>query len=92
MLVEFTANKLAIVAIIIPNILGKLPTILIGISAIATIIIQILDSVVEQKKNHAKASYKFWENNSSKIKFLVVFISNISILVRSIQVIFSSSF
>jgi len=92
MLVEFTANKLAIVAIIIPNFVDKLPTILIGISAIATIIIQILDSVVEQKKNHTKAYYEFWENNSSKIKFWVVFISNLSIVVRSIQIISSSSF
>ncbi len=101
MILEFIGNKLAIDPVIIPNIIGKLSIIFMGISAIAAIIIQILDLIVEQKwqrltnnqrkkvkKLHAKA-YNFWENHSPKIKFWVLFTSNLSAVVRSIQIISS---
>lgn len=103
MVTEFTPILFAVDPIITPILLTKLFGWLALGTAAASIVIQILDSVVDiewgqlsysqrnkVKKIYAKA-YKFWQNNSPKIKFCVDFISSLGDIVTSSQSISSWS-
>ncbi|NEN91238.1 MAG: hypothetical protein F6K48_20950 [Okeania sp. SIO3H1] len=94
---------LAVDPIITPMLVGKLIAVLAGTTAVAAIAIKIIDSVVERqwkklsnsqrnkvKRIYAKA-YKFWENHSPKIKFVVDFMSSGCTIATSWQTMSFSS-
>ena len=101
MVIEFTPIFFAVDPIITPILLGKLFAWLTLGTAAASLTILVLDSVVEAqwkqltpsqqnkvKKIFAKA-YKFWDNNSPKIKTCISFISSLDTIVTTSQTISS---
>ncbi|NEO51858.1 MAG: hypothetical protein F6K54_01400 [Okeania sp. SIO3B5] len=103
MLTQLTPIFFAVDPIITPILVGKILTWLTLGTAVASIVITVLDPVVEkewkrlsnsqkQKVKKIKATaYKFWENHGPKIKFVVNFLSPWGTVFTSAESLYSWS-